>query len=142
MRALLAELPITPTSEEAEIAGVGGGVGVASWWLSDCHGVLYNLALIIPTVLFVAYLGSQARRSFARLTYGRSHIMIAYYALLWVVTILNLLWCLLQVNTLENYTKLSRYFCLIRLYVTVIVILGPCSYEYDYGVLYTVFLPF
>jgi Predicted membrane protein len=112
MRALLAELPITPMSDKAEIAGVDGGV--SSWWLSDCHGILYNLALIIPTVLFVAYLGSQARRSFARLTYGRSHIMIAYYALLWVVTFLNLLWCLLQVNALEVYTKFSGI-CLIRL---------------------------
>jgi hypothetical protein len=94
MRSLLAELPITPASAEGEIAGVTDGV--ASWWLSDCHGILYNLALIIPTVLFIAYLGSQARKSFARLTYGRSHIMIAYYVLLWVVTILNLVWCLLQ----------------------------------------------
>lgn len=90
----MAELPITPASAEGKIAEVGGDV--ASWWLSDCHGILYNLALIIPTVLFIAYLASQARRSFARLTYGRSHIMIAYYALLWIVTILNLLWCLLQ----------------------------------------------
>ncbi|KAJ3705989.1 hypothetical protein LUZ61_009694 [Rhynchospora tenuis] len=94
MRSLLAELPITPSTEAEEIAG--GGSGVGSWWLSDCHGVLYNLALIIPTILFIVYLGSQARKSYARLTYGRSHIMIAYYALLWVVTILNLLWCLLQ----------------------------------------------
>ncbi|KAJ4760095.1 Transmembrane protein adipocyte-associated 1 [Rhynchospora pubera] len=94
MRSLLAELPITPSTGAEEIARVGRGV--ASWWLSDCHGILYNLALIIPTLLFVVYLGSQARRSYARLTYGRSHIMIAYYALLWLVTIFNLLWCLLQ----------------------------------------------
>ncbi|KAJ3669801.1 hypothetical protein LUZ60_010125 [Juncus effusus] len=87
MRAILTELPISPAT-----ADIDGG----SSWLSNCHGLLYNLALIIPTVLFIAYLASQARKSYAKLVYGRSHIMITYYALMWVVSVLNLFWCLLQ----------------------------------------------
>ncbi|XP_073005593.1 protein CANDIDATE G-PROTEIN COUPLED RECEPTOR 2-like [Typha latifolia] len=83
-------------SPDAAFPTDGGGRSVLSWWLTDCHGLWYNLALIVPSALFVAYLAYQARKSFAKLTYGRSYIMIAYYALLWVVSVLNLLWCLLQ----------------------------------------------
>lgn len=63
----------------------------------DCHGLWYKLALFFPSALFVVFLLSQARRSFTKLFHGRSHIMIVYYALLWLVSILNLMWCSLQV---------------------------------------------
>lgn len=63
----------------------------------DCHGLWYNLAVFFPSALFVVFLLSQARRSFTKLFHGRSHIMIVYYALLWLVSILNLMWCSLQV---------------------------------------------
>ncbi|KAG6490773.1 protein CANDIDATE G-PROTEIN COUPLED RECEPTOR 2-like [Zingiber officinale] len=66
-------------------------------WFVGCHGPLYNFALIVPSALFVAYLASLARRSFAKLTSGQSYLMVAYYALLWLVSLLNLLWCLVQV---------------------------------------------
>ncbi|RZR90170.1 hypothetical protein BHM03_00018021 [Ensete ventricosum] len=66
--------------------------------LVGCHGLLYNLALIVPSVIFVAYLAFLARRSFAKLTNGYSYVMIAYYALIWLISVLNLLWCLVQVN--------------------------------------------
>ncbi|KAJ8484867.1 hypothetical protein OPV22_017352 [Ensete ventricosum] len=64
--------------------------------LVGCHGLLYNLALIVPSVIFVAYLAFLARRSFAKLTNGYSYVMIAYYALIWLISVLNLLWCLVQ----------------------------------------------
>ncbi|KAG1347808.1 transmembrane protein adipocyte-associated 1 [Cocos nucifera] len=100
------------------------GVGnepVFSSWVSECHGIWYNLALIVPSALFVAYLAFRARKSFAKLTYGRSYIMIAYYALLWLVSILNLLWCALQAwqctpekefswNMLSLFTKSGMLF--------------------------------
>ncbi|KAK8957462.1 hypothetical protein KSP39_PZI000556 [Platanthera zijinensis] len=84
-------------SPEASVPadGAGGGSGSSSW-PAECHGLLFSVALVVPAVLFVAYLASQARRSCAKLSYGRSYIMIAYYALLWIVSILNLIWCVLQ----------------------------------------------
>ncbi|XP_078435486.1 protein CANDIDATE G-PROTEIN COUPLED RECEPTOR 2-like [Wolffia australiana] len=65
-------------------------------WLSSCHGFWYNAALILPSLLFVAFLASQARKSLTKLSYGRSYIMISYYGLLWAVSVFNLLWCVLQ----------------------------------------------
>ncbi|XXG55572.1 hypothetical protein AAC387_Pa03g3213 [Persea americana] len=69
--------------------------GISSWPF-DCHGLWYNLALVVPSLLFIVYLLSQARNSLTKLSHGRSYIMISYYGLLWVVSILNLLWCFLQ----------------------------------------------
>lgn len=84
-------------SPEASVSGDGAGGSLGSYsWQAECHGLLYNLSLVVPTVLFIAYLASQARRSFAKLSYGRSYIMIAYYALLWIASVLNFFWCVLQ----------------------------------------------
>lgn len=92
-------LSMSPDATVPAFGGGGEGGGSAlSWWLVECHGIWHNLALILPSALFVAYLASQARKSYAKLTYGRSYIMIAYYALLWAVSLLNLLWCVLQVR--------------------------------------------
>lgn len=65
-------------------------------WLSECHGFWHNLSLIVPSVLFVLYLAYQAKNSFTKLSHRRSYIMIAYYACLWLVSLLNLAWCCLQ----------------------------------------------
>ncbi|KMZ61381.1 Protein of unknown function, transmembrane-40 [Zostera marina] len=82
---LLSPLGIVPVVEDG-----------ARSWMSGCHGIWHNLALIIPSVLFIVFLASQARKSLTRLSYGRSYIIIVYYALLWVVSLLNLAWCFLQ----------------------------------------------
>ncbi|GLT41342.1 hypothetical protein SLA2020_225330 [Shorea laevis] len=66
-------------------------------WLFECHGFWHNLALIVSLLLFVLYLGFQAKKSFQKLSHGRSFIMIAYYSCLWLVSFLNLAWCSLQV---------------------------------------------
>ncbi|KAL4184254.1 hypothetical protein AMTRI_Chr10g224650 [Amborella trichopoda] len=68
----------------------------SSQWISQCHGLWYNIALIIPASLFLLFLLLQARKSLKKLSHGRSYIMIVYYALLWLVAVLNLSWCLLQ----------------------------------------------
>ncbi|KAJ7973415.1 Transmembrane protein adipocyte-associated 1 [Quillaja saponaria] len=65
-------------------------------WLFDCHGLLHNVTLILASLLFVLYLGFQARQSFQKLSHGRSYIMIAYYGCLWLVTVLNLAWSCAQ----------------------------------------------
>jgi hypothetical protein len=101
MRALLADggmaLAVTP---EANLSSGGAAVSLGPlWWASECHGVLYSLAVMLPSLAFVGFLAWQARRSFRRLSYGRSHVVVvAYYALLWAVAVLNLLWCFLQVR--------------------------------------------
>jgi len=101
MRELLQNLtgvPLSISPEPNAPAVTGGGGSGFLWWLLDCHGLLFNLSLIVPSTFFVAYLASQARNSFEKLTYGRSYIMISYYVLLWVASVLNLLWCFLQVR--------------------------------------------
>lgn len=66
-------------------------------WLFECHGFWHNSALIAASIMFVVYLALQARQSFSKLLHGRSYIMISYYGCLWLVSLLNLAWCSLQV---------------------------------------------
>ena len=66
-------------------------------WLFECHGFWHNVALIVPNLLFIFYLSFQAKKSFSKLTHGRSYVIIAYYACLWLASLLNLFWCSFQV---------------------------------------------
>lgn len=101
----LEEVTLSPLAVIPEVdasTAAGGGAGRApdfSGWISDCHSLWHNLALIVSSALFVAFLAAQARRSLTKLSYGRSSIMISYYGLLWAVSLLNLLWCVLQVRS-------------------------------------------
>lgn len=63
---------------------------------STCHGFWYQILLIVPSVLFVAYLAFNAKKNYTKLSHGRSYIIIANYALLCSAAILNLGWCSLQ----------------------------------------------
>ncbi|KAJ0571407.1 putative transmembrane protein TP [Helianthus annuus] len=63
---------------------------------SNCHGVLYTAALSIPAALFIVYLGFYLKKNVKKLSHRRSHVMIAYYVLLWLSAVLNLVWCSLQ----------------------------------------------
>ncbi|CAN0920569.1 Protein CANDIDATE G-PROTEIN COUPLED RECEPTOR 2 [Linum grandiflorum] len=65
-------------------------------WLFQCHGFFHNATLILASLGFVLYLAFQAKKSFTKLSNGRSHIMVAYYGSLWLVSLLNLCWSLLQ----------------------------------------------
>lgn len=88
-----------PMAPEGNASSVGSGSTGPMWWVSECHGVWYSLAVMLPSLAFVGFLAWQARRSFRRISYGRSHVVVvAYYALLWAVAILNLLWCFMQVG--------------------------------------------
>lgn len=62
-----------------------------------CHGMLYSILLVAPSVLFAIYLAISAIKNMKKFFLGRSFIMISYYALLWIITLLNLAWCSLQV---------------------------------------------
>ena len=72
--------------------------------------VMYDVVMALPTVLFVVFLASQLRDSVKKLTHshGRNHIMITYYAFLWLVCILNVLRCGLQMwqSTPLNHVRL------------------------------------
>lgn len=69
-----------------------------------CHGFLYDAFLVVPSSLFVLFLAFHAKKNLRKLCSGRSYVMISYYAILWVVSLLNLAWCLFQVLTLFDVT--------------------------------------
>ncbi|PIN05073.1 putative membrane protein [Handroanthus impetiginosus] len=75
-------------------------IGRISEWYSSgsagCNSFWREAALVVPSVLLVLYLGFQARRNLKKLSHRKSHVMIAYYALLWFSALLNLAWSLLQ----------------------------------------------
>jgi hypothetical protein len=90
------------TSVNAPIPSLAAAVGGEdrSFYVagkSDCHGVWYDAVLVVPSVVFLVYLAVHAKKNLEKLSNGRSYIMISYYALVWVATLLNLAWCSLQV---------------------------------------------
>ncbi|CAA3001093.1 transmembrane adipocyte-associated 1 homolog [Olea europaea subsp. europaea] len=72
---------------------------ISKWYNSGstgCTGFWRDAALVVPSVLFVLYLGFQARRYLKKLSHRRSYVMISYYALIWFSVLLNLAWSFLQ----------------------------------------------
>ncbi|KVI06455.1 Uncharacterized protein family, transmembrane-40 [Cynara cardunculus var. scolymus] len=69
----------------------------SSFIQNKCHGLWYTATLSIPALLFVLYLGFHLKKNIKKLSHRRSHVMIAYYILLWFSAVLNLAWCSLQV---------------------------------------------
>ncbi|GLJ49476.1 hypothetical protein SUGI_1048240 [Cryptomeria japonica] len=63
------------------------------------YGMWYDIAVIAPSVAFLTFLVLQMKSSLEKLrrSGSSSYIMASCYALLWLVAIFNLLWCLLQV---------------------------------------------
>ncbi|KAK7330298.1 hypothetical protein VNO77_24488 [Canavalia gladiata] len=59
-----------------------------------CNG--YDIFLVVSSVLFILYLAVHAKKNLSRLCRGGSSIINSYYALLWLVTLLNLAWSFLQ----------------------------------------------
>ncbi|XP_020227920.2 transmembrane protein adipocyte-associated 1 homolog isoform X2 [Cajanus cajan] len=59
-----------------------------------CDG--YGVFLVVSSVLFVVYLMVHAKKNLNRLCRGASYVVVSYYALLWLVTLLNLAWSFLQ----------------------------------------------
>ncbi|XP_012080367.1 protein CANDIDATE G-PROTEIN COUPLED RECEPTOR 2 isoform X4 [Jatropha curcas] len=75
-----------------------------------CHGTWYVAVLVLPAVVFVAYLGINAKKNLRKLWNGRSYVMISYFALLWFACSLNLAWCCLQDSYASGLETLSRTF--------------------------------
>lgn len=85
-----------------------------SWWF-DCHGLLHNFFLILPSALFLLYLAFQAKKCYKKLWIGRSRIINSYYGIVWLVTLLNFAWCCLQVFSFLSfflYLELSFFVCM------------------------------
>ena len=96
----LEELPLIHThlNPNSTAKGYGGG------WVDRCHGFLHNTVLVAASLFFVAYLAYEARKSFSKLSNRRSFIMIGYYGSLWLVSLLNLAWCCLQVRLVFGFS--------------------------------------
>ncbi|OIT07531.1 PREDICTED: transmembrane protein adipocyte-associated 1 homolog [Nicotiana attenuata] len=94
VESIVAELP--PSSSAGAVVGAGGGGSWLYGWLVECHGLWHNVLMIVPSALFVVYLASQAKRSFSKVSNGRSHVVTALYAILWLVSFFNLAWSSLQ----------------------------------------------
>ncbi|XP_020547057.1 transmembrane protein adipocyte-associated 1 homolog [Sesamum indicum] len=75
---------------------IGRIFGLYSAGSAGCSSLWRDAALVVPSALLVLYLGFQARRHLKKLSYRKSYVMIAYYALLWFSALLNLAWSLLQ----------------------------------------------
>lgn len=58
---------------------------------------VHDTFVAASSVLFVLYLALKAKKNINSLCNGGSYIIASYYALLWIVTLLNLAWSFLQV---------------------------------------------
>lgn len=71
---------------------------------------VHDTFVAASSVLFVLYLALKAKKNINSLCNGGSYIIAFYYALLWIVTLLNLAWSFLQVH--HYYLHLSiQYYC-------------------------------
>ncbi|KAK2411415.1 protein CANDIDATE G-PROTEIN COUPLED RECEPTOR [Trifolium repens] len=77
----------------SSVEGPQGQINVADLNL-NCNE--HDTFVVVSSVLFVLYLSLKAKKNINNLYNGGSHIIISYYALLWIVTLLNLARSLLQ----------------------------------------------
>ena len=68
-----------------------------------CHGVWFDVVLVVASVVFIGYLSIHAKKNLKKLYNRGSYILISYYALLWFATLLNLTWSSLQVPYLLSF---------------------------------------
>ncbi|XP_061946775.1 protein CANDIDATE G-PROTEIN COUPLED RECEPTOR 2-like [Populus nigra] len=94
-KGLVLEIPVSQNPNSTLNEGTFVGSSVYDW-LFECHGFLHNAILILASLAFVLYLAFKAKKSFRKLSNGRSSIMIAYYGSLWLCSLLNLAWSCLQ----------------------------------------------
>jgi len=106
---MVPESVITQVSDSRGVISTGSTHGFYDW-LFECHGFWQNATLIISSFLFVLYLTLQARHTFLKLSHARSYIIFSYNASLWLVTLLNLAWCFLQVR-FNSCIIIARFRC-------------------------------
>ncbi|CAL1381597.1 unnamed protein product [Linum trigynum] len=89
-------LQVTPYASSPSSSFPPEYTGDAGHESDICHGIWFDALLVVPAVLFVVYLVLNASKNVKKLWRGGSYVMIAYYALLWFASSLNLAWCCLQ----------------------------------------------
>ena len=77
-------LSLQPLLIPANTDGHDGSLG--------CHGVWFDVVLVVASVVFIGYLSIHAKKNLKKLYNRGSYILISYYALLWFTTLLNLTW--------------------------------------------------
>jgi hypothetical protein len=133
-KGLVLEIPISqnPNSTLKEGAFVGPSLFN---WLVECHGFLHNAILILTSLAFVIYLAFQAKKSFRKLSNGRSSIMIAYYCSLWLVSLLNFAWSCFQVcGFLQFRVLMGDFLCGFLIYFLIFCFFNAnCNFDSDFG---------
>eukprot|EP00877_Chromochloris_zofingiensis_P011606 jgi/Chrzof1/669/Cz01g24150.t1 len=96
----------------------------------DARVIVYDLAIGLPALAFLAFLGWHLKPSLRKLRRSQSRIMATYYGFLWAITVLNLLRCTVQIAqtgashiVLWNLLWLLARFGMILLEVSVVVFL-------------------
>lgn len=73
-----------------------------------CDG--YGIFLVVSSVLFALYLALHAKKNLKSLCRRGSYVVVSYYALLWLVTLLNLAWSSLQVHHIASFLFCIYFF--------------------------------
>lgn len=92
---------------------------------------IYDLAVGLPTALFLVYLAWGFRHAAKKLKRSGSHIMTTYYCFLWAVSLLNLIRCCTQIaqtqeggpHVVWNLLWLTNRFGMVLLELSVVVFL-------------------
>ncbi|OAE33163.1 hypothetical protein AXG93_4773s1360 [Marchantia polymorpha subsp. ruderalis] len=100
--------------------------------LVSLESVWADIILLLPALLFLIFLISRVQSSVRKLVHSKSHIMGTYYSFLWIIAILNLCWCVLQIRqakphqqaTAWNVMSLVTRFGMVLLEVSVVVFLS------------------
>lgn len=73
------------------------------------NGVVYDVVIGLPTLLFVAFLALRCRAAVRKLARSQSPIMTTYYGFLWVVCAINVLRCGVQMWQVEPAEHVRLY---------------------------------
>ncbi|KAJ7566414.1 hypothetical protein O6H91_02G101700 [Diphasiastrum complanatum] len=109
--------------------------GSACWGLTRAGGkrsLLYDAFMLLPALLFLVFLVARARSSLRKLFRSKSNIMTTYYAFLWIISILNVCWCFLemwqtrhgQAAITWNVMSIGTRFGMVLLEVSVVIFLS------------------
>ena len=108
-------LSLQPLLIPANTDGHDGSLG--------CHGVWFDVVLVVESVVFIGYLSIHAKKNLKKLYNRGSYILISYYSLLWFTTLLNLTWSSLRVPLYF----LSKFFVIYYFFFKFLVIFNILS---------------
>ncbi|CAM6087522.1 unnamed protein product [Calypogeia fissa] len=100
--------------------------------LVSINSMLAHVLLLLPSLVFLLFLAWRVQSSVRKLAHSKSHIMSTYYVFLWIIAVLNLCWCILEITqaksssraTVWNVMSLVTRFGMVLLEVSVVVFLS------------------